>query len=254
MENPSMEQLAEPTLETPTAELRTPHHKVSKKAPLSFNTPDYSKVKSRIQFPKGQYKPPKMQSKAHPIFNIPDYSKVKSRVQFPKGQYKSPKTQRKAPLSFPTPDYSKVEPRVKFPKGQYKPPKSQRPLREDSVSPQAPLPFTSPADLVREVLDHTADGSSSSDFSSPQQAITLVAQLQVKLCWESIRQESMEALRLISVCDSVLNVPLTKELQVKIQNTPSAITSEKRKCHTDEDEVKELKKWIKVLHEVCNTH
>ncbi|XP_028296822.1 uncharacterized protein LOC114458605 isoform X2 [Gouania willdenowi] len=243
MENPSMEQLAEPTLETPTAELRTPHHKVSKKAPLSFNTPDYSKVKSRVQFPKGQYKPPKMQSKAHPIFNTPDYSKVESRVQFPKGQYKPPKmqskahpifnipdysevksrvqcpkgqykppkTQRKAPLSFPTPDYSKVEPRVKFPKGQYKPPKSRRPLREDSVSPQAPLPFTSPADLVREVLDHTADGSSSSDFSSPQQAITLVDQLQenymelliehaeaentidqlrltakVKLCWDDL--------------------------------------------------------------------
>ncbi|XP_028298439.1 uncharacterized protein LOC114460731 [Gouania willdenowi] len=211
MENPSMEQLAEPTLETPTAELRTPHHKDSKKAPLSFNTPDYSKVKSRIQFPKGQYKPPKMQSKAPLSFNTPDYSKVKSRVQFPKGQYKPPKTQRKAPLSFPTPDYSKVEPRVKFPKGQYKPPKSRRPLREDSVSPQAPLPFTSPADLVREVLDHTADGSSSSDTSSPQQAITLVDQLQenymelliehaeaentidqlrltakVKLCWDDL--------------------------------------------------------------------
>ncbi|XP_028298440.1 uncharacterized protein LOC114460732 [Gouania willdenowi] len=142
-----MEQLAENTPETPTAELRTPphHHKVSRKARLSFPTPDYSKVKPRVQFPRGQYKPPEPKNKA--------------------------------PLSFPTPDYSKVKCRVKFP-DQYKPPKRQRPLREGSLSPQAPLPIESPANLVRKVLEHTADGCSSSDISSPQQAITLVDQLQ----------------------------------------------------------------------------
>ncbi|XP_028327327.1 AT-hook-containing transcription factor-like [Gouania willdenowi] len=180
MENPSMEQLAEHTRETPTAELRTspPHHKVSRKTPVSFPTPDYSKVESRVQFFKGQYKRPKSQSKAPLSFPTPDYSQVKSRVQFFKGQYKRPESQSKTPVSFPTPDYSQVKSRVQFFKGQYKPPKSRRTLREDSLSPQAPLPFKSSADLVRDVLQHTADGSSSSNICRLQQAITFVDQLQ----------------------------------------------------------------------------
>ncbi|XP_028298442.1 uncharacterized protein LOC114460733 [Gouania willdenowi] len=72
-----MEQLAENTPETPTAELRTPphHHKVSRKARLSFPTPDYSKVKPRVQFPRGQYKPPEPKNKAPLSFPTPDYSK-----------------------------------------------------------------------------------------------------------------------------------------------------------------------------------
>lgn len=34
-------------------------HCVSRKGPLSYRTPDFSKVEPRVHFPKGGYKPPK---------------------------------------------------------------------------------------------------------------------------------------------------------------------------------------------------
>ncbi|KAL7376176.1 hypothetical protein ABVT39_002565 [Epinephelus coioides] len=72
---------------------------------------------------------------------------------------------RKGPLSYPTPDFSKVEPRVRFPKGGYKPPKSRRSSNRESLSPEPPFVFKSPADIVKEVLLNTTDGSPASSDS-----------------------------------------------------------------------------------------
>ncbi|XP_051267620.1 microtubule organization protein AKNA isoform X1 [Dicentrarchus labrax] len=66
---------------------------------------------------------------------------------------------RKGPLSYRTPDFSKVGPRVHFPKGGYKPPKSRCSSKRESLSPEPPLMFKSPADIVKEVLLNTTDGS-----------------------------------------------------------------------------------------------
>lgn len=87
-------------------------------------------------------------------------------------------------LSRFTPDFSKVEPRVYIPKGGYKPPRAQQSL----ASPEAPVAFKSPADIVMEVL-FDSDGSSTPtnaatfivppDFRCRQQASTLLQQLQV---------------------------------------------------------------------------
>ncbi|XP_070781121.1 microtubule organization protein AKNA [Enoplosus armatus] len=102
---------------------------------------------------------------------------------------------RKGPLSYRTPDFSLVEPRVRFPKGGYKPPKSRRSSQRESLSPEPPLVFKSPADIVKEILLNTTDGSpASSDSDRPptsalnstvpqefrcrQQATTLLEQLQ----------------------------------------------------------------------------
>ncbi|XP_008304145.1 AT-hook-containing transcription factor [Stegastes partitus] len=102
---------------------------------------------------------------------------------------------RKASLSYHTPDFSKVEPKVHFPKGSYKPPKSRHSVTRDSLSPEPPLVFKSPADIVKEVLLYT-DGSPASsdcdgsptagatnstvplDFRSKRNATTLLEQLQ----------------------------------------------------------------------------
>ncbi|GLD74051.1 AT-hook-containing transcription factor, partial [Lates japonicus] len=102
---------------------------------------------------------------------------------------------RNGSLSYPTPDFSKVEPRVRFPKDGYKPPKSRRSYKRDSLSPEPPIVFKSPADIVKEVLLNTTDGSTvPSDSNRPpisapnsivpqefrcrQQATTLLEQLQ----------------------------------------------------------------------------
>ncbi|CAB1332646.1 unnamed protein product, partial [Coregonus sp. 'balchen'] len=104
---------------------------------------------------------------------------------------------RRGPLTYPTPDFSKVEPRVRFPKSGYTPPKSKGSPRKRSLSVEPPLVFKSPADIVREVLLSSTDGPQSpsppngphrplnstvpEDFRCPQQASTLVQQLQVGL-------------------------------------------------------------------------
>ncbi|XP_032395438.1 microtubule organization protein AKNA isoform X2 [Etheostoma spectabile] len=102
---------------------------------------------------------------------------------------------RKEPLSYRIPDFSQVEPRVRFPKGGYTPPKSKHPFKRESLSPEPPFLFKSPADIVKEVLLNTTDGSSASsdsykpptgapnatvpkEFRGRQQATTLLDQLQ----------------------------------------------------------------------------
>ncbi|KAM4719825.1 uncharacterized protein akna isoform 4-T7 [Anableps anableps] len=100
---------------------------------------------------------------------------------------------RKASLSHQTPNFSKVEPRVHFPKHGYKPPKGKQPsLTRTSLSPEPPMVFKSPADIVQEVLFNNADGCSSDsnmatdvpnatvppEFRCRQQATTLLQQLQ----------------------------------------------------------------------------
>ncbi|XP_029300837.1 AT-hook-containing transcription factor isoform X2 [Cottoperca gobio] len=102
---------------------------------------------------------------------------------------------RKGPLSYRTPDFSKVEPRVRFPKDGYNPPKSRHSSKRESLSPEPPLVFKSPADIVKEVLLNTTDGSAASsdsykpptsalnstvpqEFRCRQQATTLLDQLQ----------------------------------------------------------------------------
>lgn len=103
---------------------------------------------------------------------------------------------RKGQLSHPLPDFSKVEPRVRFPKKSgYKPPKSRQPPHDRTLHPDLPLVFKSPAEIVREVLlssSHGSPGSPSTsgahkrlhstvpeEFRCPQQASTLMQQLQV---------------------------------------------------------------------------
>jgi len=89
-----------------------------------------------------------------------------------------------------------VKPRVRFPKNSgYKPPKSSRPPHDRTSHPDLPVVFKSPAEIVREVLLSSTDGSPGSpstsgtlkrlnstvpeEFRCPQQASTLVQQLQV---------------------------------------------------------------------------
>ncbi|XP_071321830.1 microtubule organization protein AKNA isoform X2 [Trachinotus anak] len=124
--------------------------------------------------------------------------------QSPDGELRTPRARTKAaevtesrngPLSYRTPDFSQVEPRVRFPKGGYKPPKSRRSSKRESLSPEPPIVFKSPADIVKEVLLNTADGSPApsnsnrppisapnstvpQEFRCRQQATTLLEQLQ----------------------------------------------------------------------------
>ncbi|XP_070706663.1 microtubule organization protein AKNA [Pempheris klunzingeri] len=101
---------------------------------------------------------------------------------------------RKGPLSYHTPDFSKVEARVHFPKG-YKPPESRRSTKREALSPESPLVFKSPADIVKEILLNTTDGSPApsdshrtptsapnsivpQEFRCRQQATSLLEQLQ----------------------------------------------------------------------------
>ncbi|XP_058015550.1 microtubule organization protein AKNA-like [Ahaetulla prasina] len=93
-------------------------------------------------------------------------------------------------LNYPLPDLSKVEPRVKFPKDpqSYQPPQG----KSSSVSRKAvrkPVIFKSPAEIVREVLLSSGEGSPQKcptptisvipeQLKSPRQATELVHQLQ----------------------------------------------------------------------------
>ncbi|XP_029941441.1 microtubule organization protein AKNA [Salarias fasciatus] len=96
---------------------------------------------------------------------------------------------RKRNVARHNPDLSRVEAKVHFPKAGYKPPKSRLPKRKDSLAPEAPLVFKSPADIVKEVLLNTADepaapagsvavSTTPQDFRSRQQATSLLQQLQ----------------------------------------------------------------------------
>ncbi|XP_051959908.1 microtubule organization protein AKNA [Xyrauchen texanus] len=109
-----------------------------------------------------------------------------------KTSYTDPGDIRKGQLSHSLPDFSKVEPRVCFPKSGYKPPKSRSAAR--GITSHLPVLFKSPAEIVREVLlssTYVSPGSPSScgsqerlkstvpeEFRCPQQASTLVQQLQ----------------------------------------------------------------------------
>ncbi|KAG1943400.1 microtubule organization protein AKNA [Pimephales promelas] len=112
-----------------------------------------------------------------------------------KTSYTDPDDIRKGQLSRPLPDFSNVKPRVRFPKNSgYKPPKSSRPPHDRTSHPDLPVVFKSPAEIVREVLLSSTDGSPGSpstsgtlkrlnstvpeEFRCPQQASTLVQQLQ----------------------------------------------------------------------------
>ncbi|KAM9117390.1 microtubule organization protein AKNA isoform 2-T2 [Pangshura tecta] len=93
-------------------------------------------------------------------------------------------------LNYPLPDLSKVEPRVKFPKDDqsYRPPRG-RTLPMKARGSASPVVFKSPAEIVREVLLSSTEGSPQKcptpsttmvpeEFKSPQQATELVKQLQ----------------------------------------------------------------------------
>ncbi|XP_078498126.1 microtubule organization protein AKNA [Lissotriton helveticus] len=89
-------------------------------------------------------------------------------------------------LNYPLPDFSKVEPRVKFDQS-YRPPRGRTLLRRPAGS-ETPLIFKSPAEIVREVLLSSTEGSPQKaafsattvpeEFKSPRQATELVHQLQ----------------------------------------------------------------------------
>lgn len=94
-------------------------------------------------------------------------------------------------LNYPLPDLSKVEPRVRFPKDPqtYQPPRGKSPPAR-SKSSGKPVIFKSPAEIVREVLLSSGEGSPQKcptpadsvipeEFKSPRQATELVQQLQV---------------------------------------------------------------------------
>ncbi|XP_060106609.1 microtubule organization protein AKNA [Heteronotia binoei] len=93
-------------------------------------------------------------------------------------------------LNYPLPDLSKVEPRVRFPKDPhtYHPPRGKSPPVR-SKSSGKPVIFKSPAEIVREVLLSSGEGSPQKfptptdsvipeEFKSPRQATELVQQLQ----------------------------------------------------------------------------
>ncbi|XP_031433909.1 microtubule organization protein AKNA isoform X2 [Clupea harengus] len=103
---------------------------------------------------------------------------------------------RRGKLTHPFPDFSKVQPRVHFPKKVYKPPKSTCTVRRMGTSPEPPMVFKSPAEIVREVLLSSGEDPEKpagpgqdgprrplnrtvpEDFRDPQQATTLMQQLQ----------------------------------------------------------------------------
>uniref|UniRef100_A0A8D0GER1 AKNA domain-containing protein n=1 Tax=Sphenodon punctatus TaxID=8508 RepID=A0A8D0GER1_SPHPU len=93
-------------------------------------------------------------------------------------------------LNYPLPYLSKVEPRVKFPKDDqgYRPPRG-RTLPMKTRGSASPVIFKSPAEIVREVLLSSGEGSPQKcptptiamvpeEFKSPKQATELVQQLQ----------------------------------------------------------------------------
>ncbi|XP_029371322.1 AT-hook-containing transcription factor isoform X2 [Echeneis naucrates] len=167
------------------------------KGPVKLHEqPHYSQGK------KSQPSPEAIQSKNCSLSTIRTDS-IKSRGSIPNKQ-KMPRARNEAvevngsrnvPLSYSTPDFSQVEPRVRFPKGGYKPPKSRNSSKRESLYPEPPIVFKSPADIVKEVLLNTTDSSPTSsdsirqlvgvptstvpqEFRCRQQATTLLEQLQ----------------------------------------------------------------------------
>ncbi|XP_044295703.1 microtubule organization protein AKNA [Varanus komodoensis] len=93
-------------------------------------------------------------------------------------------------LNYPLPDLSKVAPRVKFPRDpqSYHPPRGRTPPCR-TKDPSKPVVFKSPAEIVREVLMSSGEGSPvkaaapalsviPEELKSPRQATELVHQLQ----------------------------------------------------------------------------
>ncbi|XP_063001042.1 microtubule organization protein AKNA [Elgaria multicarinata webbii] len=93
-------------------------------------------------------------------------------------------------LNYPLPDLSKVEPRVRFPRDpqRYHPPRGRTPPARSKDSGK-PVIFKSPAEIVREVLLSSGEGSPPKgpaptvsvipeELKSPRQATELVHQLQ----------------------------------------------------------------------------
>uniref|UniRef100_UPI0037E754DA microtubule organization protein AKNA n=1 Tax=Semicossyphus pulcher TaxID=241346 RepID=UPI0037E754DA len=124
--------------------------------------PDPSPSKPR------QHSPVATCSRTHPNTVRTDYLKFKHQTTSPDRELRTPRAMSntaevdkssKGPLSYRTPDFSKVEPRVRFPKGGYTPPKSRRSPKSESLSHKPPLVFKSPADIIKEVLLDTTDGS-----------------------------------------------------------------------------------------------
>nr|XP_061836729.1 uncharacterized protein akna isoform X1 [Nerophis lumbriciformis]XP_061836730.1 uncharacterized protein akna isoform X1 [Nerophis lumbriciformis] len=85
-----------------------------------------------------------------------------------KDRFQSPRRDNESRKGYPShaiPDLSKVKSRVSFPKGDYKPPKS-RWSTNNSPKCLTPVVFKSPADIVKEVLLNTTDGSQTlSDYN-----------------------------------------------------------------------------------------
>ncbi|XP_055035483.2 microtubule organization protein AKNA isoform X2 [Misgurnus anguillicaudatus] len=122
---------------------------------------------------------------------VPHRSSAKNNPRMSKTSYTDPDDVRKGQLSHPLPDFSKVEPKVRFPKGGYKPPKSRAVAYSKTSHTDLPIVFKSPAEIVREVLLSSTDEPPESptsrkhlnstvpeEFRCPQQASTLVQQLQ----------------------------------------------------------------------------
>ncbi|XP_065100185.1 microtubule organization protein AKNA isoform X2 [Paramisgurnus dabryanus] len=157
-------------------ELHTPYHN------HQLPTPSPRKTNSDSQdFSKASSSP----------VSLPHRSSAKNNPRISKTSYTDPDDVRKGQLSHPLPDFSKVEPKVRFPKGGYKPPKSRAVAYGKTSHTDLPIVFKSPAEIVREVLLSSTDESPESptsskhlnrtvpeEFRCPQQASTLVQQLQ----------------------------------------------------------------------------
>ncbi|XP_068191824.1 microtubule organization protein AKNA isoform X2 [Antennarius striatus] len=160
-----------PTPSPRTSRLQSPEPTPSSSSLSTFGM-NFLKSGCQALKPERQQRPPRASSEATPV----DES-------------------RKRPLSYTTPDFSKVEPKVRFPKGGYKPPKSRLSSKRDFHSPEPPLVFTSPVDIVKEVLlnvqdalpatsdsyrppTRTPDHAVPQEFRCRQHAITLLEQLQ----------------------------------------------------------------------------
>ncbi|XP_048368830.1 microtubule organization protein AKNA [Sphaerodactylus townsendi] len=148
------------------------------KADVPHGLPSKFSRQSRSLSPQGRT-PQKKESSCqlHPASQVTRV--VSNSSQYGRGQ-----------LNYPLPDLSKVEPRVKFPKDPetYHPPRGKSPLARSKGS-RKPVIFKSPAEIVREVLLSSGEGSPQKcpvptesvlpeEFKSPRQATELVQQLQ----------------------------------------------------------------------------
>ncbi|KAL2099520.1 hypothetical protein ACEWY4_003914 [Coilia grayii] len=136
---------------------------------------------------------------------------------------------RRGKLTHPCPDFSKVQPRVHFPKKDYKPPKSRRSVQQEGMAAEPPMVFKSPAEIVQEVLLSSGEGTEEleglkdggtpcllkrtvpEDFRDPQQASTLMQQLQEDykrlLTKYAEAENTIDRLRLEAKVSLHLNLP-----------------------------------------------